>query len=144
MRFSAVSAADFISAAIRLPNADIKIFEPDENGVHANLTEIYRFDIGESSVNFAGSYAVKGFLPGNPVIDEKTGWLTVVATGAESTRLYVLNEKMEVVSELDGIFPGEKIKSTKYSLNGTTALFIITDPKPTVNVASITKRAVVS
>jgi uncharacterized secreted protein with C-terminal beta-propeller domain len=88
--------------------------EPDENGVHANLTEIYRFDIGESSVNFAGSYAVKGFLPGNPVVDEKTGWLTVVATGTESTRLYVLNEKMEVVSELDGIFPGEKIKSTKF------------------------------
>ncbi len=112
--FGSISGRLYISGDSVMVSRSFISVEPDENGVHANLTEIYRFDIGESTVNFAGSYAVKGFLPGNPVVDEKTGWLTVVATGAESTRLYVLNGKMEVVSELDGIFPGEKIKSTKF------------------------------
>ncbi len=112
--FGSISGRLYISGDSVMVSRSFISVEPDENGVHANLTEIYRFDIGESSVNFAGSYAVKGFLPGNPVVDEKTGWLTVVATGAESTRLYVLNGKMEVVSEFGEIFPGEKIKSTKF------------------------------
>lgn len=112
--FGSISGRIYISGdSVMITRSFISV-EPDENGVHANLTEIYRFDIKNSAVSFAGSYAVKGFLPGNPVVDEKTGWLTVVATGAESTSLYVLNEKMEFVSGLEGIFPGEKIKSTKF------------------------------
>lgn len=87
--------------------------EPDETGAHRNLTEIYRFNVEDSKVSFAGSYAVKGTLPGNPVVDEKTGWLMIVATDSDFTTLYVLNEKMEFVSGLEGIFPGQKIKSTK-------------------------------
>ena len=112
--FGSISGRLYISGdSVMITRSFISV-EPDENGVHANLTEIYRFDIKNSAVSFAGSYAVKGFLPGNPVVDEKTGWLTVVATGAESTSLYVLDEKMEFVSGLEGIFPGEKIKSTKF------------------------------
>ena len=112
--FGSISGRLYISGDSVMISRSFISVEPDENGVHANLTEIYRFDISKSTVTFAGSYAVNGFLPGNPVVDEKTGWLTVVATDAESTRLYVLDEKMEFVSGLDGIFPGEKIKSTKF------------------------------
>lgn len=125
--FGSISGRLYISGdSVMITRSFISV-EPDENGVHENLTEIYRFEIKNSSVSFAGSYAVKGFLPGNPVVDEKTGWLTVVATDAEFTRLYVLNEKMEFVSGLEGIFPGEKIKSTKFYGNNC---YIISGGKP--------------
>lgn len=88
--------------------------EADENGSHSNLTEIYRFDIGDSAVSFSGSYAVNGTLRGKPFIDEKTGWMTVVAADSEAASLYVLNEKSEFISGLEGVFPKAEIKDVKF------------------------------
>lgn len=88
--------------------------ETDENGFHSNLTEIYRFDIGDSAVSFSGSYAVNGTLRGKPFINEKTGWMTVVASDSEATSLYILDEKAEFVSGLEGVFPKTEIKDVKF------------------------------
>lgn len=88
--------------------------EADENGSRSNLTEIYRFDIGDSEVSFSGSYAVKGTLRGKPFVDEKTGWMTVVAADSQAASLYVLNEKTEFVSGLEGVFPKTEIKDVKF------------------------------
>lgn len=101
--------------------------EADENGIHRNLTELYRFNVGEASAELAGSYVFSGFLPGKPVVDESTGWLIAVATDSEFTSLYVLNEKMEFVSGIEGIFPGEKVRDVKvigkncYIISGSAA-----------------------
>lgn len=101
--------------------------EADENGIHRNLTELYRFKVGESTAELAGSYVFSGFLPGKPVVDESTGWLIAVATDSEFTSLYILNEKMEFVSGIEGIFPGEKVRDVKvigkncYIISGSAA-----------------------
>ncbi len=124
--------------------------EADEKGVHRNLTELYRFDIGKSKAVLSGTYVFKGNLPGKPVVDAKTGWLTAVATDSDFTSLYILNEKMEFVSGLEGIFPGEKVKNAKvigktcYIVSGssteTTMIIDLSDPvKPRKVVTVSTK-----
>lgn len=121
--------------------------EADENGVYRNLTELYRFNIGKSTVDFDDSYVFKGFLSDKPVVDESTGWLTAVATDSDFTKLYVLNEKMEFVSGIDGIFPGEKIKGAKvigkncYIVSGseaeTTMIIDLSDPHKPRKVVTV-------
>lgn len=121
--------------------------EADENGAHKNLTELYRFNIGESKVELVGSYVFKGFLSDKPVVDEATGWLTAVATDSDFTTLYILNEKMEFVSGVDNIFPGEKVKGAKviekncYVISGsateTTMIIDISDANKPRKVATV-------
>ncbi len=121
--------------------------EADEKGVHRNLTELYKFNIGKSKAELAGSYVFKGFLPGKPAVDPKTGWLTAAATDSDFTSLYILDEKMEFVSGVEGIFPGKKVKDVKvigkncYIISGsaaeTTMVIDVSDPKKPRKVVTV-------
>lgn len=112
--FGSNSGRLYVSGSSVLISRGFVSVETDKNGAHSNLTEIYRFDIGGSSASFSGSYAVKGTLLGKPFIDEKTGWMTVVAADSEAVSLYVLNDKTEFVSGLEGVFPKTEIKDVKF------------------------------
>lgn len=79
-----------------------------------SLTEIYRFNINGSSISFGGSYVAEGTLISGLSVDEKSGYLRAVTTDTESSNIYLLNNKMEFVSGLKGIFRGEKIRSVKF------------------------------
>lgn len=96
--------------------------DADKDGAHSSLTEIYRFNISGSSIAFSGSYIVKGSLAGGISVDENNGYLRAVTAETGSNNFYVLNEKMEFVSGLTGILPGEKIKSVKFI--GSNAYFV--------------------
>lgn len=96
--------------------------DADKNGEHSSLTEIYRFNIKGSAIAFSGSYIVKGSLAGGISVDESSGYLRAATAVAGSNSFYVLNEKMEFVSGLTGILPGEKIKSVKFI--GSNAYFV--------------------
>lgn len=96
--------------------------DADANGVHSTLTEIYRFNISGSSIAFSGSYIVKGSLAGGISVDESNGYMRAATAEAGANNFYVLNEKMEFVSGLTGIFPNEKIKSVKFI--GSNAYFV--------------------
>ncbi len=82
-----------------------------EDGERNSLTEIYRFDITESGTVFAGSYSVSGLLSDAPFVSAESGNLVALATDLQSTTLYVLDKNMQLVSKLEEIFPGEKIKN---------------------------------
>lgn len=121
--------------------------EADENGAQRNLTELYKFNIGKSQAELAGSYVFKGFLSDKPVVDDATGWLTAVATDSDFTTLYILNENMEFVSGVDGIFPGENVKGAKiigkncYIISGsaaeTTMIIDVSDPQNPRKVVTV-------
>ncbi len=96
--------------------------DADENGEHTSFTEIYRFDINGSSIDFSESYVVKGTLAGGISIDEKSGYLRAATADDKANNFYILNEKTEFVSGLTGIFPNEKIKSVKFI--GSNAYFV--------------------
>lgn len=96
--------------------------DADKNGEHTSLTEIYRFNISGSSIDFSESYVVKGTLAGGISIDENSGYLRAATADDKANNFYILNEKMEFVSGLAGIFPNEKIKSVKFI--GSNAYFV--------------------
>lgn len=87
--------------------------EADENNNRSSLTEIYRFNIKDSSIALSGSYIVQGSLIGGVSVD-KNGLLRAMTTDSKANYIYVLNEKMEFVSGLKDIFPGEKVTSVKF------------------------------
>lgn len=88
--------------------------DADESGKHKKLTEIYRFNIGEDSIAFAGSYVIDGSVIGNICYDSLNGRAIVASKGVSSTGVYVLNEKMELVGGIDGLLSGENAKSVKF------------------------------
>lgn len=87
----------------------------DENGVHDNLTEIYRFDIIESSIQLVGSYIVDGTLCCEPSVDPATGNLRVVSSGKDGSALYILSKNMEFIGWYDGM--AAQIKSVRFVEN---------------------------
>lgn len=99
--------------------------ESDSNAEHKTLTEIYRFEINGSEIKFTGSSVIKGSLAGGISADKGSGNLKFLACDSGSNSFYVLNEKMEFVSGLTGIFPNEQIKSIKYI--GSNAYFVAGD-----------------
>lgn len=147
--FGSNSGRLYVSGGSVLLSRGFVSVEADKKGVRKNLTEIYRFDIGDSSVSFAGSYAVSGSLSGTPSVDEKSGLLMAVATDSESTSLYVLDKNMKFVSGLEGIFAGEKIKDVKFygekcyvisdSKAETTIIIDLTDPEKPEKIATVSK-----
>ncbi len=112
--FGSNSGRLFVSGNTVLLSRGFVSVDADANGIRRNLTEIYRFDIGDSAVSFSGSYAVNGTLCGKPFVDKDTGWMTVVAADSEAASLYVLNSKSEFVSGLEGLFPKTEIKDVKF------------------------------
>lgn len=99
--------------------------EADKKGVRDALTEIYRFNISGSSVDFSGSYIVKGSLAGAISVDENSGYLRAATNLNDSVNFYILNEKMEFVSGLTGILNNKNIKSVKFI--GNNAYFVAND-----------------
>ena len=117
--------------------------EADKNGVRDTLTEIYRFNISGSTVEFSGSYIVKGSLAGRIFVDESNGYLMAATTLNDSANLYILNEKMEFVSGLTGILNNQKIKSVKFI--GSNAYFVAVDENEEtviIDISDPTKPAV--
>lgn len=88
--------------------------EPDENGAYPSLTEIYRFNINGSSIEFAGSYVVEGSLFGGISVNSKNGYMTAATAVADSSNIYVFDKNMEFVSGLKKIFPMKKLSGVKY------------------------------
>ncbi|MGN0547854.1 MAG: beta-propeller domain-containing protein [Acutalibacteraceae bacterium] len=88
--------------------------DADENGARESKTEIYRFSVNNSTISFVGSYTVQGALCGGISFDESNGYLRAATSVKGATNIYVLNEKMEFVSGLKGIFPGETVKNIKF------------------------------
>ena len=147
--FGSNSGRLYVSGGSVLLSRSFVSVEANEKGARKNLTEIYRFDVGNSSIRFAGSYAVSGSLSGKPSVDKKTGLLMAVATDTSSTSFYVLDKNMKFVSGLEGIFAGEKIKDVSFfgekcyvisdSNAETTIIIDLSDPAKPEKVATVSK-----
>lgn len=101
------------SSAIAVAREFISV-DTDENNNRSSLTEIYRFNIKDSTVAFSGSYVVQGSLIGGVSVDENGGYLKAMTTDSEANYIYVLDENMDFVSGIKDIFPGEKVTSVKF------------------------------
>ncbi len=88
--------------------------DADEEGNRKTLTEIYRFDFGEDSIGFAGSYVVDGSVIGNIYFNPASGGTVIASKSVASTGVYILNEKMELIGKLEGLHQGENISGIKF------------------------------
>lgn len=123
-------SANAVTAAREFVSVDA-----DKSGVHRSLTEIYRFNLNGSALEFAGSYVVEGSLVGGLSIDGNGKYLRIASACTDSNNVYILDENMQFVSGLKKIFSGEKITSVKFigdnvyfTADGKTMSVDLSDP----------------
>ena len=103
-------------------------------GVTTYTTHIYKFDIRNYNISYLGCGEVEGFTLNQFSIDEHNGYLRVATStgswGADiSNKVYVLDADLNVVGKIEGIAPGETIKSVRFAGDtGYVVTFEQTDP----------------
>lgn len=103
-------------------------------GVTTYTTKIYKFDIRNYNISYLGCGEVEGFTLNQFSIDEYNGYLRIATStgswGADiSNKVYVLDSDLMVVGKIDGIAPGETIKSVRFTGDtGYVVTFEQTDP----------------
>lgn len=103
-------------------------------GVTTYTTKIYKFDIRNYNISYLGCGEVEGFTLNQFSIDEYNGYLRIAtSTGSWgvdiSNKVYVLDSDLNVVGKIEGIAPGETIKSVRFTGNtGYVVTFEQTDP----------------
>ncbi len=103
-------------------------------GVTTYTTKIYKFDIRNYNISYLGCGEVEGFTLNQFSIDEYNGYLRIAtSTGSWGVdilnKVYVLDSDLNVVGKIEGIAPGETIKSVRFTGDtGYVVTFEQTDP----------------
>ncbi|MFH1585926.1 MAG: beta-propeller domain-containing protein [archaeon] len=98
------------------------VFRVDGDEDEREKTIINKFSIDEDEINYEATGEVLGHILNQFSMDEYEGNFRIATTisGYEDNKdtsinnIYVLNEDMEVVGELEGIAPGESIYSVRF------------------------------
>jgi uncharacterized secreted protein with C-terminal beta-propeller domain len=101
-------------------------------------TKIYKFQINEGQLSFAASGEAPGAILNQFSMDEHEGYFRIATTSGDVWRsgaytsqnnLYVLDGSLAVVGEIEGIAPGEKIYSVRFTGDrGYIVTFKTVDP----------------
>jgi inhibitor of cysteine peptidase len=89
----------------------------DWNGNGGQKTRIYKFELDGKEVEYDGYGVVEGSMLNQFALDENDGHLRVATTvwnGNSMNNVYVLDEGMQLVGEIEDIAPGERIFSTRF------------------------------
>ena len=81
-------------------------------------TEIYKFDISGTDINYAAKGKVNGSLLNQFSMDEHNGFFRIATTSQDhrvmSNNIFVLNRNLDIVSKITGIAPTERIYSVRF------------------------------
>jgi inhibitor of cysteine peptidase len=83
-------------------------------------TTITKIGIEEGSIIFKANGTVPGYVLNQFSMDEHNGYFRIATTdhdwrsGSSGNNVYVLNEEMEIVGELEDLAPGEEIYSARF------------------------------
>jgi len=88
-------------------------------------TSIYKFSYKEGKIDFVAEGSADGSIVNQFSLDEYQNNLRIATTTGETwdetnpstNHVFVLNEKLEQIGELNGLAPGERIYSTRFSGN---------------------------
>lgn len=108
-------------------------YESDEESRVINLsstvTVIHRFLFDSGVIEANGTGEVAGRILNQFSLDERDGYIRIATTLTESNQIAVLDKNLKQVAKIDGIAPGETIKSVRYIGNyGYVVTFLQTDP----------------
>ena len=94
------------------------------NGYYNNFdlnTYIYKFKLDNSKIEYLNVGSVPGEIINQFSMDEKDGNLRIATTdrdnwnsNTDTNNLYVLNENLEIIGQIEGLAKGEKIYSVRF------------------------------
>ena len=108
-----------------------EIFMIDDSALYT--TEILKFDISGEKIQYKTKGKVKGTALNQFSIDEYNNYLRIATTTGNfqnaTNNLYILNDELSIVGEIEGIAKGETIKSVRFMGDtGYVVTFEQTDP----------------
>lgn len=112
-----------------------------------NETNVYKLHLDGTDLSFQAKGAVPGYLLNQFSLDEWQGNLRVATTSEQDGRtvngVYVLNDQLNLVGQLAGIAPGERIYSARFAgERGYLVTFEQVDPLFVLDLADPTKPAI--
>lgn len=118
-------------------NIYIATWQYDNNRAY---TQILKFSYQDGIIRPVGVSNIRGEINDSFSLNESNGYLRVVATDwsgkTEVTRLYVLDEGMQICGKIDDLAPGESVRSARFL--GDTGYFVTfrqTDPLFSVDLS---------
>jgi uncharacterized secreted protein with C-terminal beta-propeller domain len=139
----------YLTAPIYLPTSD----NESETSIdrmwspHETNTEIFKFGLDGTTVNFISSGEVTGMLLNQFSMDEHEGYFRAVTTkgftwdneAPSENNLFILDEGMKQVGSIEGLAKGERIYSARFmgdkaymvTFRETDPLFVMDVSKPT-------------
>lgn len=133
------------SGSVYVSRAFVSV-EADEQGNKRNLTEIYKFNCSAAGITFSGSCVLEGSVPSSSFMDEFGGNLRVASLSSSSGNVYVLDEKMEIIGELEKAFnisfiPNIKFIASKAYIIGSGEFTVIDLSDPTELKSSVSDKS---
>ncbi|UCE43509.1 MAG: beta-propeller domain-containing protein [Candidatus Bathyarchaeota archaeon] len=102
---------------LTVPNTNAWILFAEVRGIH-DETLIYRIRLDEDDVVCEAEGAVSGYVLNQFSMDEHNGFFRIATTewtdDGSNNNLYVLNMSLNIVGELLGLAPGERIYSARF------------------------------
>lgn len=85
-------------------------------------TDVYKWDINGTNINFVGSASVKGTALNQYSMDEYNGYFRIATTEGNTwnenavvkNHLFILNDAMQIVGQVNDLAPGERIYSARF------------------------------
>ncbi len=119
----------------------------DANGEEFSIvTKIHKMNITDAGVEYINSVTVGGRCINQFSMDKNGDYFRIATNGAKydeptaNTMVYVLDKNMKIVGFLDGIAPGEQMKSARFLGNMLYLVtFMQTDPLFTVDLSDPAK-----
>ena len=113
-------------------------------------TYIYKFKLEDSKATYISAGSVPGAVLNQFSMDEKDGYFRIATTDSknwdsetDTNNLYVLNDDLEIVGEIEGLAKGEKIYSVRFMGNRAYMVtFVETDPLFVIDLSNPTKPTV--
>lgn len=108
-----------------------EIFMIDDSAIYT--TEILKFDISGEKIEYEAIGKVNGTALNQFSVDEYNGYLRIATTTGNfqnaTNNLYILNDELSIVGEVEGLAKGETIKSVRFMGDtGYVVTFEQTDP----------------
>ena len=113
-------------------------------------TYIYKFELEDSKAKYISAGSVPGAVLNQFSMDEKDGYFRIATTDSENwnsetdtNNIYVLDENLEIIGELEGLAKGEKIYSVRFMGNRVYMVtFVETDPLFVIDLSDPTNPTV--
>ena len=113
-------------------------------------TYIYKFKLEDSKATYINAGSVPGAVLNQFSMDEKDGYFRIATTDSknwnsetDTNNLYVLDENLEIIGELEGLAKGEKIYSVRFMGNRVYMVtFVETDPLFVIDLSNPTNPTV--